>query len=379
MGVTSYENLAEFLDQARDDSMLVLFRRRAEVLFASSYCSNAGVEHRLRMSDLPVVVRPWLGWLLGETIQSILSRRQFDELWETRAALAAEPFADEQRDACWSVVHRLAAGTLPNSIDLVQLRKIVARSRPPIELCYPELGSVGPILGTIHASKGREADIVVLAMPPSQDGSEEDERGESAAIFEEGRVYYVGATRARKMLVTTGNAGARVGYLDSGRVYRFAGQRRAQMEIGRDDDLDVSAHLAWSNALTTQRALARLVGHVVTAKARAMPEHDYAHRISLEHKDSSGITRSFEVGQLSISFQYDFAQLWSRVDPERKLRPAGMIPHLYMVCVSTIALTDEQQVSAKPPFSQGAMALGPVIKGFPMVQFLFRKQRQSFR
>src|SRR5581483_6692515 len=61
VGVTSFENLADFLNHAQDRSMLVLFRRRADVLLASSYCSQAGVEHRLRMSDLPVVVRPWLG------------------------------------------------------------------------------------------------------------------------------------------------------------------------------------------------------------------------------------------------------------------------------------------------------------------------------
>lgn len=70
VGVKSFDNLADFLNRTHDGSMLVLFRRRADVLFASSYCSQAGVEHRLRMSDLPIVVRPWLGWLLGETVQA---------------------------------------------------------------------------------------------------------------------------------------------------------------------------------------------------------------------------------------------------------------------------------------------------------------------
>ena len=169
IGVRSFENLADFLSRAHDGSMLVLFRRRADILFASSFCSHAGVEHRLRMSNLPVVVRPWLGWLLGETVQAILDREDFDNLWESRASLCPAPFAGEQRDACWALLHRLAAGSRPHTLDLVHVRNIVARARPPVELCYPELGLRGPILGTIHASKGREADEVVLMIPPHYD------------------------------------------------------------------------------------------------------------------------------------------------------------------------------------------------------------------
>ncbi|HXF65687.1 MAG TPA: ATP-dependent helicase, partial [Burkholderiales bacterium] len=267
LGVTSFENLADFLNRAQDRSMLVLFRRRADVLFASSYCSQAGVEHRLRMSDLPVVIRPWLGWLLGETVQAILDREDFDKLWESRGSLCPAPFIGEQRDDCWALLHRLAAGSRARTINLVHLRNIVARARPPIELCYPELGATGPILSTIHASKGREADTVVLVMPPHQERGDETRDGtDSAAIFEEGRVYYVGATRARKMLVTAGNSSTRVGYLDSGRIFRICGDKKAQLEVGRDGDVDRLAHLSWSTSLKVQRALAEHTGHTVPAK-----------------------------------------------------------------------------------------------------------------
>ena len=66
VGITSYHNLAAFLTRVDGNSMLVLFRRRADVLFASSYCSAANLVHRLRMSDVSIVIWPWLGWLLGE-------------------------------------------------------------------------------------------------------------------------------------------------------------------------------------------------------------------------------------------------------------------------------------------------------------------------
>jgi len=375
VGVTSYANLADFLMRTSDRSMLVLFRRRADVLFASSYCSQAGVEHRLRMSDIPLVVRPWLGWLLGEVVQSILSRQAFDELWESRGSLVSAPFIGEERDASWTLLHRLAAGTRPETLDVVRLRRVVARARPPIELCYSELGTTGPILGTIHASKGREADTVVLVMPPHQDRSDREFDGtDSAAEYEEGRVYYVGATRARKMLAAAGNTSTRVGYLDSSRVYRICGDMKAQLEVGRHGDVDNIAHLAWSNPLKIQRALAANVGRTVPVKAWAAPDDDYAPRIILEQKEVDGITRVIEIGQLSKSFRGDLGKLWSRIDSDGKLKPAETVRHLYLVAVATVGISEQEQSAVKSPFNQSAMALAPVIKGFPMIQFLYRRR-----
>lgn len=380
VGVKSYDNLADFLTRVRDDSMLVLFRRRADVLFASSYCSHAGVEHRLRMSDVPIVVRPWLGWLLGEVTQAILGRDDFDRLWESRASLASAPLAGEQRDDSWKILHRLAAGTRPKTIDLVQLRTIVARARPPMELCYPELGSTGPILGTIHASKGREADTVVLVMPPPNEGEDHGRDGtDSAVVFEEGRVYYVGATRARKMLVAAGNNATRVGYLDSKRVYRLCGPMKAQLEVGREGDVDGSAHLAWSTSLKVQRTLAACVGRAVSVKAWAVAEDDYSLRLTLEQKEADGITRAIEIGQLSESFRQDLGKLWGRIDREQKFKPAETIHHLYLMAVTTVGLSEEERGSVKPPFNQSGLALAPVVKGFPMIQFLYRRRRRNSR
>ncbi len=380
VGVTPYENLADFLTRVRDDSMLVLFRRRADVLFASSYCSQAGVQHRLRMSDVPVVTRPWLGWLLGEVVHAIIGRDDFDKLWESRAAVASAPFADQERDDGWNLLHRLAAGRRPRTIDLVQLRGIVARARPPIELCYPELGSTGPILGTIHASKGREADIVVLVMPPPNERDDDGPDGtDSAFIFEEGRVYYVGATRARKMLVAAGNTATRVGYLDSKRVYRSLGPMRAQFEVGRDGDVDRIAHLAWSERLEVQRTLASCVGSTAQVQGQAVAEEDYAVHLILERKDPDGVTRYLKLGQMSNAFSYDLRNLWSRVDVEQNLKPPPIIQHLYLVAVTTVGLSEEQCGAVKSPFNQSGLALAPVVKGFPTIQFLYRRGGRNFR
>jgi hypothetical protein len=380
VGVTSYSNIADFLTPLREDSTLVLFRRRADVLLASSFCSNAGVQHRIRMSDVPVVVRPWLGWLFGEVCQAIIGRDDFDKLWEARAALAPEPFDGEPRDGAWDSLHRFAAGHRTGTIDLVQLRRLVARGRPPIEFCQPELGNTGPILGTIHASKGREADTVVLVMPSPRDSGDGGSAGDDAALdFEEGRVYYVGATRARKMLVVASGKGTGVGYLDSKRVYRSLGSMKAQLEVGRDGDVDPVAHLAWSNRIEVQHVLASCVGETVSVQSRAFEEHDYTHRLLLEQQGADGVTRYVEIGQLSQAFHHDFGRLWSRVDTEQRLKPGAVIQNLYLIAVSTVALSEDQRGAARPPFDQSGLGLAPVIKGFSMIQFLYRRGRKNYQ
>ena len=376
LGLANYSGVANFLANAGEDSMLVLFRRRADVLYTSSYCSTAGIQHRLRMSGLPVVVRPWIGWVFGEYIEAFTTRERFSELWDSRGAVAPEPLAGEDRDACWRLLHRVSAGKRSGTIDLVQLRRLVSRSRPPAEICYPELGTAGPILGTIHASKGREEDTVVLVMPPPPDLCDDGVHGRNGAmVYEEGRVYYVGATRARKMLVAAGSRSARVSYLDSRRVFRRQKNNRGQLEVGREGDVDQIAHLAWSTCVDNQKELASCVGRITSVKARTFPEHDYATRIILEQTGGNGVMCNKEIGQMSESFAKDVWHLCNLVDPGKRLKPAPEIRHLYLVAVTTVGLSDSELGSVKPPISRSGLALAPVVKGFPTIQFLYRKRQ----
>lgn len=374
-GPTSFEGLAALLRNFQDPSTLVLFRRRADVLFASSFCSGLGVAHRLRMSDLPIVVRPWIGWLLCESVQSILRRDEFEALWHSRLTQCAAPFFGEARDSCWELLHRLAASTQQGALDLIHLREIVARTRPPIELCYAELGCTGPILSTIHASKGREADNVVLVMPPEDDCG--GRVSNPAAEVEEGRVYYVGATRARSLLATAENRGMRVGYLESGRVFRFAGDRRAQLEVGRDGDVDKLAHLARSTASSVQEALARHVGSVSPVKAIALAEDEYAMHLMLEEARSDGVTRVLDIGRLSATFDAELGKLWTKVDKDKTLRPSGTVPHLYLAAIGTVGLSESERSAVRAPFNQSAVALAPIVKGFPMISFIHRRRGRT--
>ena len=199
LGSASYQKIAEHLARYENESLLVLFRRRVDVLLASSFSSGSGVQHRLRMSGVPTVVRPWIGWLFGGFDKPLITRQEFEALWDQRFDISPVPFEGEERKYAWGVLQQLSAGDREGVVDLVYLRRIASRSRPPVELCLPELGMTGPILGTIHASKGREADTVALVLPHARTRSQSDSQ---ASELEEGRVYYVGATRARESLLT---------------------------------------------------------------------------------------------------------------------------------------------------------------------------------
>jgi len=76
------------------------------------------------------------------------------------------------------------------------LRYYLGRAKPPADFTLPEIGVTGPILGTIHASKGREADHIRLMLPAQQ----KEGNNSTSDYEEETRVIFVGASRAKKWL-----------------------------------------------------------------------------------------------------------------------------------------------------------------------------------
>jgi hypothetical protein len=207
---------------------------------------------------------------------------------------------------------------------------------------------------------------------PATGGSNSD-YASPAAIFEEGRVYYVGATRARNMLIVAANTATPVSYLESRRVFRRLQDNRVQLEIGREGDIDRLAHLGWTGATEVQLELARSVGQTRQLHVQTFRELDHVSRVELEVEGSDGVTRYMQIGEMSQSFALELGRIWAMMDLERKLKPPPRIQHLYLVAVTTVGVSDELRFSVRPPFNQSGLALAPVIKGFPTIPFWFRK------
>lgn len=354
--ISAAEAQVQTIDQVpASDDTLVLYRRRIDALLESSYLSAAGTQHRLRLSGLPVVVRPWAGWLFAEVDpHQELDKANFFALWENRSSAAPALFDGINPEEVFTLIRRYASGG-KGKIDIVKLREVLGRASPPIEFCYRELGSIGPTLATIHASKGREANHVWLDVS-YQDGDHERDSDEE----EECRVAYVAATRARqKFGVINGEKQRDGAKLDSGRAYRFG--RKAQIEIGRAGDIDVysqvtkAVHQDASGVRSVQEWLAtnpvgsKFIAKQINKRYRLLPDNE-----------------SEVVGLLSSSVDEDVRKIML-MRFHLDMVPF-IVPHIYLVAVGTGVMTSEHwKERAHEPWSRSGFFLIPIVKAFAPV------------
>lgn len=342
---------------------LVLFRTRAEALEASQFCQ---VPHSLRLSGYGASLPPWIGLCFHDHVRSHMGRQEFMTLWLARVENACPPEYGVQE--AWDRLIR-AGGAADGSLDMKRLRTRLGKYSPPVELLVHEYGLPGPVIGTIHASKGREADNVFLLMP------DPDEFDDSAAEEEEARVLFVGSTRARSTLQVgkarkwTGSA------IDTGRAYRGIADRQkslAMVEVGRIEDVAASG-LVGRSAMSEEAALKAqtwLAVHACTMVNTLRIESD---------ADQQWNYRLFEpesnllLGWLTPRFRDD---MWSIANilaarKEIHLRPPYSVRYIKARGSRTIVLppTDPQLEKLHSPWSQSGFLLAPRMASFTRAEF----------
>lgn len=321
---------------------LILFRRRAEVLRAASYAQDR--PYRLRMSGLPIPIHAWIGELLWNWADRRIGSQDFSAL----AAAAGWP--ETERLKRWGLLHELG-GAADGSLDLHRLRRQLARSSPPLLVASPEFGSEGPILGTIHASKGREADHVSLWLPPV------DSDGETEADEEEIRVAFVGATRAR-LTLRVGEAAPAYAGSEEGRVWRRT-KSGLQIEIGRTGDLrpeGLVGGLAFASAAEAEAAQARVSQSAALAlRARSRADLDY--RFALETVEGE------RLAVLSDGVKADLRSIAGRV---KRWPPPGQLSWLRSLGARTVALAPDDPALERlhEPWRTTGLMLAPLLTGF---------------
>lgn len=344
---------------------LALFRRRIEVLYQSSVLSAAGIAHKLRLPQLPSAVEPWIGSTFWRCDERIISREQFMTLFSRAAAERPRHFDAIDAPSAWrQLLNHADDGD--GKLDLLTLRQLLARTRPPVELCSADLGTGGPILGTIHASKGREAPTVVLEVvdggpPPSARSNPR----------EEARVVFVGATRARSNLVVLRRTGGWVAFsrpTGSGRVTRGV-KGGVMAEIGLDGDVDASAHVRMDfadagAAIQIQQRLASLHAEQRHVPCRAWSDSSRGWRYRLQVGEEPCF-----IGEFSRQFGDD---IWKILRSAGGRRSPDRISHLYFIGARTVALgPDDPRLEAlHPPFSRSGMFLAPIVKGYTKLPLL---------
>ena len=348
---------------------LVLFRTRAEVLQASSYLWSSGIAHKLRMSGIQQLVHPWIGRMFGEYVEDYMDSDQFDYLWEEK--IGTENSEDDpDPDIAWQLLLE-NVGDKDDRVRVVRLREILSRDRPPIDFLIDEKQLPGPILGTIHASKGREANQVNLMLPPD-DFINEDESSpywtSPRETAEEERVLFVGATRAKNRLMVGKGHKMYSSRLDSGRTHKKTIKPgRQQIEIGLAGDIDFLGmadgrlgndpneiqNWLWENAVNNIGVSARynleLGTYLLYVEASDMP-----------------------IGVFSKKFGSDLwsiANIVGNRENSGSLKPGSKINHFKMAGVTTVVIPEAHRDELAAPWRHSGFLLAPVVTGFPVVFF----------
>lgn len=340
------------------DDALVLFRRRIEVAQASSFMASDGHAHRLRMSGMGRMPLPWLALTLGETTGRFLSKGEFaDRATAARdaypALLYGEDVESNSAAARWDRLRRYASGA-GGDIDLYKLRARLAGS-PPDEFVAPEFGHRGPILGTIHASKGREADHVFLQI---NDNWGSRSAAEQQNLAEEARVLFVGATRAKRSLAVQGGLAMKFATeTESGRSYRKIPKYKNgyQFQIGLQGDFDLFSPAHLKDALTRLAA-----APLPTSCTARLESGTWIWHVTTDTGVKIGsLTRRVTNDMYEISKKYH--------GPGRKLH--DMIRHIALMGFGTMVAAhgDERLAGARDDAAASGFWLVPQISGLPMV------------
>ena len=345
------------------NNTLVLFRRRSDVLQAMNFASAEKIPFRLRMSALPHVARPWIGQVLSEFHESTISQKEFEALFEEKTKECPPSY-----ETSFSASKRLmdACGR-SGRINLDKLRTLMSQSPPPVNLCLPDLGSEGPILGTIHSSKGRQAENVTMFLPVTMYSSEE-----ATKMAEETRVLFVGASRARSTLNIGRSFRRFPDRLDNGRIFqRTKAKHKNQIEIGRADDYDQfsivrSSRLDETTALALQNFLnSRVSSEIIEVYAESNRSENFVY--DLYAKNGS---QNIWIGSMTNGLNHDFFKIKKIKKLKRNRGLPRKINYLHMIGIRTVGVTEEHPFydSILPYFRKSQIWNIPIIIGYPALQ-----------
>lgn len=288
-------NLETLVDRAGTigNDALILSRWRASALEISGRLAWKEVPHRLRFGDLPMTVAPWIAVLLYEGFteakKPALSRTVLERAW---SRIDNPCFTDGWSfERAWQMIRRMGRHSSTSAIDLAAVATAVAERKIPDEVMLKELGPAGPVVGTIHGSKGREADRVLFLLP---DGLPADCEDDATKDRDEARVLYVAVTRARERLDVLRQQRFYCGHLDGGRVWSSEAKNAIRVEIGREDDLDVVRSII-AGGLQQQDWLRKHDGRIRSIKGRLNPGRNW----SWDLHDENAPGGSLIVGVLS--------------------------------------------------------------------------------
>ena len=396
------------ISESIDQDYLVLFRRRAQALMDAQHYPYY---HRLRMSGLPTCIHPWIGAIFAQYTETTIDLQQFLDLWESTVDIDSLLYKSIRSDEAWNLLHDHAAAKY-GGINLIRLRELLCRSRPHADFLIPDYGMWGPIFSTIHGSKGREAENVVLMLPRNDRTLTiaDDQPNSERRNREESRVYYVGATRAKSSLEYD-EAKSLIGAssVNGGRVWHSY-QRgptkpaTACVQFGMAGDVDETALVRRDFCDSSQDAMANFEALLVLQReyvndAADIPpaidlqleprevngEQEWRYRLNLGNAEGAGhqvygwLNASVGIELFTIAKEMEARVCKSNLRPPSKIegysKGEKYCPALRMLGLRTVAVSPEHQDELHEPFRSSGFLVAPVISGFPSIKFQFAKKK----
>lgn len=325
-----------------DSDTFVLFRTKDEVLKALEMLE--GRPYRLRMGSLERehkdgqgderhwVIVPWIGAVLGGIGQPRVSAAEFSTLWDERKMDSA--FPKLEKGAAFDKLLEISASR--TTLDMATLRNNLTRFKLPPDLIRLEPGRGGPIIGTIHAAKGREAKAVYLYLP--QPGA----KGKPTDYEEEARVLFVGATRGKE-------------FLHIGKGFRNP-RNKLMLSDGYVDPETLAGWGFFHQVSDVKRAQSRMLQLASLLEKNPAPLSLYA---SL--KDDRYEVKEDEDNLLC--FLSDTAK--NKIREKTKSLPKK-IENLWLRDIRTVAISDNDSCiqTLHEPWKRGKILLAPCFNGF---------------
>mgnify|MGYP005842353417 CR=1 FL=1 len=338
--IAAVENdVARFTAHPSTTRGLILTRSRRGIFTAAEEMRSAGRRFRLRLPDRPPRIEAWIGALLGGLPANIrMSRDDFRCIHE-----ALSPTPQREVEECWEILLDLDA----SGRDDISVGNVAeGLADPPLELLSDYEGNSGPLLSTIHAIKGREAERVMLLLTRAPHGDKVD-------WGEEARTLYVGATRASTEL--------RTGWISLRKFYPIGNPERfwaprpdhRLIEIGLQGDVADWAEFVRSGQVANEADTISNIWHAVNNEPVVAAYPDSDGRLILKIGDCDGTV----VGCLSDGFVELIQSL-------RKVDPGGPVPEV----VSEISVVGATTVVVPGrPGEAARLALVPLLGGFASI------------
>lgn len=330
--------------------VLVLHRTRVEVLRSSAKLLRDERAHRLRLPGYGKWLVPELMTALvgceGRVLEDTFAERMAASGWKSDAAAVYQDLLAQ------------SGSKRSKGIQLETLNETLL-SRPPDDLLVKDGGVSGPILSTVHASKGREAPRVILSLPSTPSHLTDELEAQ-----EEARVLYVAATRAHRSVWRQEAEFRPTTKTPSGRCF-LSTARGVFFEIGLDGDFDflgaTSAHP--SHRLEALSSLAA-GDELVAVLERSSSRDAWTHVLYSPRFPDVGLAR------LSATATNDLWHCARLSNPSGK--PPQAIASLVVVGLQTIVVSVDNPL--RPSLQACGMFLAPVVRGFPFLTASFNKR-----